>query len=245
MTPFSGQAILLDIEGTTSSISYIYDTMFPYVRQHLAEFLRANWHRHELVDAVAQLAVDADVEPQTWLAGMSPQEAQQQVVEHVQRLMDGDAKSTGLKQLQGLIWKAGFESHELTGHLFPDVASALRSWKRCGVKIYIYSSGSIAAQKLYFGFSQEGNLLPLIDGHFDTSAGNKRESASYHFIARAIGLPEQECLFVSDNVDELNAARSAGMSTLLSVRPGNPPTPSVEHDQISDFMQIECATVAR
>ena len=222
MIAFSGQAILLDIEGTTSSINYVHETMFNFVRECLVDFLNDHWHEESVQSAISQMAADAGQELATWIGSVEESQAREMVAAKVNELMDQDAKSTGLKSLQGQIWKDGFESGRLVGHLYDDVQPAIELWHSQGKSIYIYSSGSIAAQQLYFGHSQAGNLLPLIDGHFDTTTGPKKSPGSYSKIAQNIGVEPSQILFLSDSVAELDAARSAGCLTGHSLRPGNP-----------------------
>src|SRR5262249_52930599 len=145
------------------------------------------------------------------------------VCKEVTRLMDADAKATGLKQLQGLIWQRGFESGELKAHVFDDVPPALTAWNAAGKDVRIYSSGSVQAQKLFFGHTIAGNLLPQFRGHYDTTTGPKKEADSYRRIAADFKLPPSDILFLSDIVAELDAARAAGLKTALCIRPGNAP----------------------
>ena len=215
------RGILLDIEGTTSSIHFVYDVMFPYVREHLTDFLAQSWESDALQNTLPLLAADRDTTVSAWLAGHSIDEQQRQVRLAVFEWMDADRKLTGLKQLQGLIWKSGFESGQIVAHLYPDVAPAITRWQDSGLDIRIYSSGSIASQKLFFGHSVDGNLLGCFSGHYDTTVGSKRESSSYRKIVADWNLPAAEILFVSDVPEELLAARDAGLQTALSVRPGN------------------------
>lgn len=231
MIPFRGRGILLDIEGTTSSVSFVYDVMFPFVRRELDRYLDAHWGQPALTDACRQIARDANQESRAgdrdWIRG------------EVLRLMDGDVKATGLKQLQGLIWEAGFISGELKAHVYDDVPPRLRDWHSRGLDIRIYSSGSIQAQKLFFGHTIAGNLLPLLSGYYDTTTGPKKEAGSYTKIAAAFGLPPREILFLSDVATELDAARTTGMQTALVIRPGNAPAPPKHgHSEIAAFAEI-------
>ena len=238
MTSFQCDCVLLDIEGTTSSISFVYDVMFPYVREHLETFLDKNWREPSVQDCLALLLLDVGKSSMDdWLVG---EVEQQRAIVHdaVIGLMDADVKATGLKQLQGLVWKDGFESGDIVAHLFEDVAPAIRKWCEDGIQIRIYSSGSVGAQLLFFGHTCDGDLLPLISGHYDTQIGGKRESASYARIASDIGFSSHNVLFVSDVVDELKAAQSAGMQTALSLRPGNQPVPVNEFTTISSFSEL-------
>ena len=229
---FAGRGILLDIEGTTSSISFVYDVMFPFVRRELNSYLLANWGSPELNRVVDSLVSEAD--------GASLNSADL-ARDEVLRLMDQDVKSTGLKHLQGLIWEAGFASGELRAHVYDDVLPALQAWIEAGRDVRIYSSGSIQAQKLFFGHTIAGDLLPLLKGHYDTTTGPKKEPASYRAIAALYGLPASEVLFLSDIVAELDAARSAGMRAALVVRPGNAEGQSsvaAPHATINSFEQV-------
>jgi enolase-phosphatase E1 len=188
------KAILTDIEGTTSSIAFVTDTLFPYARTHMRDFIG----RHPVETAPIIAAVPGDDPIETLLGWM-----------------DADAKETALKTLQGMIWTEGYADGTLEGHVYPDAACAMRRWADEGLDLYIYSSGSVAAQKLIFGHSNEGDLTPLFSGYFDTTIGAKKEPASYAKIAAKIGLPPAEILFLSDNADEINAALEAGMQVLL------------------------------
>ena len=231
--------LLLDIEGTTSSVSYVYDEMFPYIRNHLADYLRQNWDAADLGESVRLLAADAGF--QNWPdRDGSVEDQQEQVANEVIRQMDSDLKATGLKNLQGKIWKSGFESGSLKSHIYGDVYPALKYWKEAGQDIRIYSSGSVQAQLLFFGHTVEGNLLDYFSAHYDTTIGSKKESQSYAHIARDTQINSNRILFVSDIIDELDAAKSAGLQTVLSVRPGNAQvTQTHGHPVINSFAEIE------
>jgi enolase-phosphatase E1 len=245
---FSGQGILLDIEGTTSSVSFVYDVMFPYVRKHLTFEVLTSWMEPEYLAAFDAIARDAGHDSlDAWLAteNLTKDNALRGanlVCREVLRLMDADAKATGLKQLQGLIWKSGFESGELKAHVYEDVPPELEKWTAAGKEVRIYSSGSVQAQMLFFGHTIAGDLLPKFRGHYDTTTGPKKEAESYRKIAAAFGLRPAEILFLSDVVAELDAAREAGLATTLVVRPGNAPgqkSAGEAHAQIADFSQID------
>jgi len=239
---FSGQAILLDIEGTTSSIRFVYDEMFPFVRRELAGFLVSNWESAEVRAACNVIATDAGhTSLATWCGDADHTAARQLVSKEVIRLMDGDIKATGLKQLQGLIWRSGFVSGELRAHVYDDVPPALNAWHDAGMDLRIYSSGSIAAQRLFFGHTIVGDLLPLLNGHYDTTTGPKKEPSSYTDISNAFGREPADILFLSDVVAETAAACQAGMQTALCLRPGNAEPPS-DHDfvTIREFGEIRC-----
>ncbi len=216
------RCVLLDIEGTTSSISFVHDVMFPYVLDHLESCLESHWEQPAFQDAFQLIAQDAGFGDLTAWSEATGVDARIAVEREVRRLMAQDAKATGLKALQGLIWKAGFESAELKAHVFPDVIPAIRSWNSQGLETRIYSSGSVAAQKLFFGHVDgHGNALELFTGHYDTTMGGKKEPASYERILEDWKVEATHVLFVSDVVAELRAAREAGLQTCLSKRPGN------------------------
>jgi len=240
---FSGRGILLDIEGTTSSIAFVYDEMFPFVRREIGPFLESTWHDEATRHACSRIAADEGLESrEAWFVakGANGEKAQQKLVhETVARLMDSDAKTTGLKQIQGLIWQAGFESGELNAHVYEDVPLALRAWRERQIDLRIYSSGSVAAQKLCFGHTVAGDLLPLLSGHYDTTTGPKKDSSSYQAIASHWQLPASKMLFLSDVPAELDAATSAGMQTALCVRPGNAPVKECEHPKIATFGDVQ------
>lgn len=229
MIHFHGSGILLDIEGTTSSISFVHDVLFPFARQHLADFLSLHWDEQAVREACARIAQDAKL----------PDASQAEILAEAYRLMDRDAKDTGLKTLQGLIWDEGFRGGRLQSHLFDDVLPALHLWNERGFDVRIFSSGSIQAQKAFFKFTPHGDLLDQFRGHYDTTIGSKRESASYRRIAADMGLPADKILFLSDVPAELDAARSAGMQTGLAIRPGNAPAPAgCDHPTFRTFAEV-------
>jgi len=240
MPSFPIRALLLDVEGTTSSVSYVYDVLFPFAREHAADYIATHHQTPAAQKALDMLARDAGAESWAdWTAGLTATAARQRALDEVARLMDGDIKATGLKELQGLIWKQGFESGQLRAHIYEDVPPALAAWQAAGLTTQIYSSGSIAAQKLFFGHTERGNLLPNLSGHYDTTTGPKREELSYQKIAEVIGLPTERILFLSDIVPELDAARTAGMQTALVVRPGNAPVDANQpHPVVRTFAEV-------
>lgn len=237
--------ILLDIEGTVAPISFVYDVLFPYARAHAENFLEQAWDTQEVQADVAlfraQMASDLAAELPRVMnipedeAG--PEAVRHAIVQTVYIQMDQDRKTTALKSLQGKIWKEGFVSGELKSVLFPDVKQAMESWHAQGRGISIYSSGSVAAQKLFFGYSEQGDLTGLLQGYFDTKTGPKRDAASYTAIAKALGEEPASCLFATDVVAEAEAAHKAGMDTVILDRPGN--HPQGEHPFLvwSDFSQ--------
>lgn len=203
------RAILTDIEGTTSSLSFVKDVLFPYARKRLADYVSR--HAHE--PALARLLADARA-----IIGGNPSD--EQVVAQMLRWIDEDRKLTPLKALQGLIWEDGYRQGHFQGHVYDDAVRQLRAWHARGLRLYVYSSGSVLAQKLLFSHTAYGDLTPLFAGFFDTTIGGKREAASYRAIAAAVALPAESIVFLSDVREELDAARAAGMQTRWLVREG-------------------------
>jgi len=221
------RAILTDIEGTTSSIRFVHDVLFPHAREHIAEFVRRNAedpHVEPVLDEVRRLAgTELDLDG---------------IIAQLIAWIDADRKITPLKTLQGMIWEAGYENGDFTGHIYPDAVRYLERWSGSGIHLYVFSSGSVQAQQLLFAHSDAGDLTPLFSGYYDTRIGSKRDPAAYTAIAADIGLPPRDILFLSDIVEELDAARAAGMHTGWLVRDGTP-DPAAAHPQASDFDAIE------
>lgn len=223
------QAILTDIEGTTSSITFVKDVLFPYARERLPAFVETHADTPEVQHWLHEAAKEAGLVSAT----------QQEIIDLLLAWIDADRKSTALKALQGMIWKDGYANGEYRAHLYPEVAARLRAWRATGKRLYVYSSGSVPAQKLFFGHSEAGDLTPLFDGYFDTETGGKREAEAYRRIATAIGLPPDAILFLSDVVEELDAARAAGLETTLLARaPATCPADSA-HRCVADFDAID------
>lgn len=204
-------AVLLDIEGTTTPISFVHDVLFPFALARLEAFCAATEHQ----------AILADV-PDPKLAML-------------QGWMALDEKIPVLKTIQGIIWDEGYRQGDLKGVLYPDVEPCLRRWVRSGVRLYIYSSGSVQAQKLLFGYAVEGNLTSLIQGFFDTGVGPKREASSYVKICRGANIQAAEFLFLSDNAEELDAAAQAGLRTCQIQRAQDGTHPTLRHPGAMDF----------
>ena len=226
------RAIVTDIEGTTSSISFVRDVLFPYARRALPGFVATHGHEPEVRRWLDAVAVEA---------GGLCQDAM--IVETLQGWIDQDRKHTALKALQGMVWEAGYRNADFTAPIYPDAAQALQRWHDLGLPLYVYSSGSVPAQKLFFGHSDAGDLTGLFSGWFDTEIGGKREATSYARIAEAIGLAPREILFLSDVVEELDAARAAGLHTVLVDRPEDYPEPRLEdaahgHTRVTGFQEI-------
>lgn len=227
------RAILTDIEGTTSSISFVKDVLFPYARAALPAFVREHGQEAEVRRWLDAAAVDA--------GGICQDDV---LVETLQGWIDADRKHTALKALQGLIWQQGYADGDYAAHMYPDAPAALRAWHDAGHALYVYSSGSVPAQHLFFGYSVAGDLRPLVSGWFDTEIGGKREAESYRRIATAIGRDAGEIVFLSDVVEELDAAREAGLATVLLDRIEDYPTPRTGdatrgHARVTSFSQID------
>jgi enolase-phosphatase E1 len=235
--------ILLDIEGTTTPLDFVYKALFPYARSHLRQFLSRHLLFPEVSADVAALheehRVDTEqgLNPPRWCDN-TPEEELDSVVEYIEWLMDRDRKSTSLKSLQGRIWEEGYKRGELRGQVFDDVPRALERWQKQEKKISIFSSGSVLAQKLLFTHATAGDLSQHISHYFDTTAGSKTDKQSYQKIASALQLLPSEIVFISDVSTELDAARSAGMHTVLSLRPGNRQQPASTHMLIQTLDEV-------
>ena len=226
--------ILTDIEGTTSSISFVKDMLFPYARRALPGFVAARGQEPEVrawLDAVGEETGAAD---------------DAAIVATLQAWIDADRKHTALKALQGMIWADGYRDADFTAHVYPDAAEALRRWHAAGERMAVYSSGSVPAQKLFFGHSDAGDLTGLFSAWFDTEIGGKREASSYTRIAEALQVAPAELLFLSDVVAELDAAREAGLGTVLVDRLDDYPVPrdataANGHPRVTRFDAIDPA----
>jgi enolase-phosphatase E1 len=219
-------AILTDIEGTTGSISFVRDVLFPYARRELPGFVRAN---------------AGDPAVRRWLDAISAELGgadDEAAIDALLGWIDADRKHTALKALQGMVWNAGYGNADFTAHVYPDVPPALRAWREAGHALYVYSSGSVPAQKLYFGHSDAGDLTPLFSGWFDTEVGGKRDAGSYASIAGRIGRAAGDILFLSDVVEELDAAREAGLRTVLLDRREDYPQ-ARSGDQLHGHRRVE------
>ncbi len=203
------KAIVTDIEGTTTSLSFVKDVLFPYARSHLADYVQSHAQQPALKTLLDNVCTTVGKQ-------LTPAE----IIAQLLAWLDNDEKITPLKSLQGLIWLDGYRQGAFTGHIYPDVPLAFRAWKAAGLDLYIYSSGSVQAQKLLFGHTSYGDLTPLLSGYFDTHIGSKREQASYQAIADQIGLPASCVLFLSDIKEELDAAQAAGFATVCLCREG-------------------------
>ncbi len=202
------RAIVTDIEGTTSSISFVRDVLFPYARKRLPAFVETHGDRPEVQHWLHEAAKEAGL----------VEASRQDVIELLLQWIDQDRKSTALKALQGMIWKDGYVAGDYRAHLYPEVAARLRDWRADGLRLYVYSSGSVPAQQLFFRYNEGGDLSTLFAGYFDTETGPKREAESYRRIAAAIDEQPRHILFLSDIVEELDAAQAAGFHTGWLIR---------------------------
>jgi len=237
------RAILLDIEGTTTPIEFVYGTLFPFARARIGDFVQRHRDRADVREDIQALRAEYAREDSqapglpAWRGGSANAEAES-AVNYALWLMDCDRKSTALKSLQGKIWEAGYLSGDLRGQLYPDVAPAFRRWRAQGRTLAIFSSGSVLAQKLLFAHSTAGDLASFISAYFDTTTGPKQDAQSYGPIAAALGFPPAEMLFLSDVVVELDAASRAGIHTALCVRSGTGAPANVQHSVIHTFNEV-------
>ncbi|KAM7280910.1 hypothetical protein ACFE04_008044 [Oxalis oulophora] len=242
----SRRCIVLDIEGTTTPITFVADTLFPYARDNVGKHLSLTYNTTETQEDIKLLRsqVEEDLKQGVDGAVPVPEEGKEEViaalVANVNAMIKADRKITALKQLQGHIWKTGFENDELEGVVFDDVPEALEKWHSSGIKVYIYSSGSRLAQRLLFGKTPYNDLRKYLSGFFDTAVGNKKETRSYVEITESLGVDKpSEILFVTDVYQEAIAAKAAGLEVIISVRPGNSPLPENHGFQVvNSFSQI-------
>jgi enolase-phosphatase E1 len=223
-------AVVADIEGTTSSLAFVKEVLFPYARRSLPAYVR---------DHLSKLAaIAAQIETQ---CGQSPLSGQE-LTEILLQWMEEDRKVTPLKALQGMIWRAGYECGELEGHVYEDAVRALRKWRASGLEIHIYSSGSVEAQKLLFAHTAYGDLTPLLSGYFDTTTGSKLESRAYERIASSLGLPASTIVFLSDHSGEICAAAAAGLQTVLLARADARDAPNIARSFDEIVLYRRCDT---
>jgi enolase-phosphatase E1 len=219
-------AIVLDIEGTTTPITFVRDVLFPYARERIPEVLRAR-HSEPLIATLIAEAAE--------LSGAVAVDVQEAI-----RLFltwsDADRKLSPLKALQGIVWKQGYVDGTLCSPMYPDVASALRAWRARDIALYVYSSGSVDAQRLLFRYSNEGDLTAHFHGYFDATVGSKIDVNSYRLIQQIIGNAADELLFLSDSVAEIAAARGAGWRAVLVERDG--PVPGRQPPAITSFPEL-------
>ncbi|WP_028950281.1 acireductone synthase [Sulfurihydrogenibium subterraneum] len=223
------KAVLTDIEGTTTPISFVKDVLFPYSYEKIQEFVLKNKDNPQIVKILEDVKKIEGRE-------LSLEE----IIQTLKKWIEEDRKITPLKELQGFIWEEGYKSGELKGYVYPDAYEKLKEWYEKGIKLYIYSSGSVKAQKLLFSNTNFGDLNYLFSGYFDTNIGNKKDSLSYTKIAQNIGLSPSEILFLSDNPDEILASAKAGMKVIRLVRPNDAEyVKDFPYTQVESFNQID------
>ena len=229
------RAVLLDIEGTTTPIAFVHETLFPFAEARLERSCARAGSIPGIADALRLLRDEYEGECRGGRTELSPFGDGSPYARHLMQL---DRKSTGLKTLQGIIWEEGYRSGALRAPVFADVPPALECWKAAGIRLRVFSSGSVLAQKLLFAHTDHGDLTAHFEGYHDTTTGPKRQAQSYAAIADAFGLAAEDVLYLSDIVEELDAAGGAGMQTGLLDRPGNHPQPPSEHPVYRDFQSL-------
>lgn len=221
------KVVLTDIEGTTSAISFVKDVLFPYAYKNLPDYVFEHVGEKDvdaILDSVREEEKNTDL-------------TTEEVIEVLLRYIDEDRKITCLKTLQGMIWEHGYKDGVLKGHIYDDALAGLKRWSSLGLKLYVYSSGSIPAQKLLFANTPAGDLTPLFSGYFDTTIGGKKETRSYEKIAEEIGVVPEEILFLSDSTEEIVAAGDAGMHVIILDRE-KVLFDALGYEKASDFNQI-------
>ncbi|ODN02706.1 Enolase-phosphatase E1 [Orchesella cincta] len=235
------KVILLDIEGTTTSISFVKDVLFPFARKELETFLSKNWDDPSVQSTIDIIQKQSEDDTKQGLleseipSGLNKDVVLPELLKNLYWQMDNDRKTTGLKALQGKIWKSGFEEGLLKGQVYEDVPPAFQRWKESGKDIYIYSSGSVEAQILLFKYSEVGDLTKHLSGYFDTTTGPKIEASSYKIISEKIGVPPNTIMFCTDVSKEAYAAKEAGLQVVVSIRPGNAP---LTEQELTDFPNV-------
>lgn len=243
---------MLDIEGTTTSIRFIKDTIFPYIKRNLARYLRERWHSDEVIATLARLIRQEERDqkdglqpPKIWklVETNDFNRVIDSIVSNVVWQMDSKRHNTALKQIQILVWVYGYENNELKGHVYEDVGVAFRRWRAMGIRLFVYSTGMAVAQQLLFANSTQGNLLNLIENYFDLMAGPKVNPASFKKIANNyMNVGTNQVLFLTDAMEEGRAAKEAGCQVLLVQRPDNRRTiPSLYSDfnVVTSLLQID------
>ena len=221
------KAVITDIEGTTSSLAFVKEVLFPYARNHIAAYIRS----HDTDPDVRQALDEARKMSSTELTT-------DQLIDTFIRWIDEDKKITPLKSIQGLLWERGYHEGHFKGHIYKDAVANLKKWKDLGIRIYVYSSGSVYAQKLLFANTEFGDLKTIFSGYFDTHVGAKTSPGSYEKIAASIDISPENCLFLSDIKEELDAAQKSGMHTVWLVR-NSEPDPMAKHQQVTSFNDID------
>lgn len=238
------QHLLLDIEGTTCPVSFVSDILFPFATKELSSYIKHHWNKNSHNKAIQEADKEWDDDYSDKSMKLKQQVAEgklnkaEGLIQYLKHLITIDKKSTALKDLQGKIWKHGYSKGELKAELFPETAECLHEWQEQGIKLSVYSSGSIQAQKLLYRYSTDGDLESLFSHWFDTTTGPKKSKESYTAIADQLNSIPENIWFVSDNGAECDAARSAGMHTLFSLRDGNPDRDPREHKVIESLREV-------
>ena len=238
------QHLLLDIEGTTCPVSFVSDILFPFAKQELSSYIKKHWNKrtnnNPIQEATAEWKNDQSAESSRLKKELDQQQINEidGLIQYLKHLISIDKKSTALKDIQGKIWEYGYMNGELKSQLFPETAECLRQWHKQGWALSVYSSGSIQAQQLLYRHSPAGNLENLFSHWFDTRTGPKKSTESYTTIAKHLHTSPNNIWFVSDNGAECDAARSAGMQTLFSLRDGNPDRDPRDHMVIESLREV-------
>ena len=244
------QHLLLDIEGTTCPVSFVSDVLFPFAKQELSHYIKQNWdkipHNKSIQAAKKEWLDDRSTESIQIKQQVIKGEAEgiDELIQYLKHLISIDKKSTALKDLQGRIWEHGYKNGELKSQLFPETSECLREWREQGLTLSVYSSGSIQAQKLLYRHSPAGDLEKFFSHWFDTHTGPKKSAESYKTIAEQLHSSPNKIWFVSDNGAECDAARSAGMHTLFSLRDGNPDRDPRDHTVVQSLREVSAHLTA-
>lgn len=220
------EVILCDIEGTTTSISFVHDVLFPLASDELESFIGKEFHAGSIKDELEVLSSEFKVQ------------SEKEIIELLQGFIKEDKKHAALKSIQGKIWRGAYLDGRITGHMYPEVKEAFELWQSKNIKMAIYSSGSVEAQKLIFGYSDHGDLTPFLSAYFDTRVGHKRDKAAYDAIAKELSVEPSKILFLSDVPEELDAASDAGYQTKQLVRPGNTAEYSEKHHPVNTLLEV-------
>ena len=245
------QHLLLDIEGTTCPVSYVSEVLFPFAKQELSHYIKQHWdkntHNKPIQEAKKEWLDDQSSESMRIKKQLSQGQIHEidGLIQYLEHLISIDKKSTALKDLQGKIWEYGYNNGELKSVLFPETAECLRQWHEQGLTLSVYSSGSIHAQKLLYRHSSSGNLEALFSHWHDTHTGPKKSPESYTIIAKGLKSSSKNIWFVSDNGEECDAAREAGMNTLFSLRHGNPDREPRDHQVIQSLHEVTAHLAAQ
>ena len=244
------QHLLLDIEGTTCPVSFVSDVLFPFAKQELSHYIKQHWdespHKKPIQAAKKEWLDDQSPESMKIKQQVAKRETEEMdgLIQYLKHLISIDKKSTALKDLQGKIWEHGYSIGELKSQLFPESSECLRKWHEQGLTLSVYSSGSIQAQKLLYRHSPAGDLEKLFSHWFDTHTGPKKSTESYTKIAEQLQSSPNKIWFVSDNGDECNSARLAGMHTLFSLREGNPDRDPRDHKVVHSLREVSALLIA-